>query len=48
MTNEKIINELETIITHATGYEDDADSHIDGYYYLKKDIEKLLHELKGE
>ena len=45
MTNEQIINKLEQIITHATDYEIDADSAIDGYHYLKNDVEKLLEEL---
>ena len=47
MTNEKMINKLEQIITHATDYEIEADAHIDGYYYLKKDVEELLEELKN-
>jgi len=48
MTNEQIINKLEQIITHATGYEDESDAHIDGYYYLKKDVEELLKELSND
>lgn len=42
-----LINKLEQIITHATGYEIEADAHIDGYYYLKKDVEELLEELNN-
>lgn len=41
-----VIMRLENIVTVAIDYEIDADSQIDGYDYLKWDIEKLINELK--
>jgi len=41
-----VVGRLEHIVEVATQYEIDADSQVDGYDYLVKDIEEFLNELK--
>ena len=41
-----VVGRLEHIVDVATQYEIDADSQVDGYDYLVKDIEEFLNELK--
>ena len=41
-----VVGRLEHIVKVATQYEIDADSQVDGYDYLVKDIEDFLNELK--
>ena len=46
LSTEYIINRLDSIIEIAKNHEIDADSQIDGYDYLVKDVEEFLTELK--
>jgi len=41
-----VIGRLEDIVEISTQHEIDADSQIDGYDYLVKDVEEFLNELK--
>jgi len=41
-----VVARLESIVEISTQYEIDADSQIDGYDYLVKDVEEFLNELK--
>ena len=41
-----VIARLESIVEISTQHEIDADSQIDGYDYLVKDVEEFLNELK--
>jgi len=41
-----VVGRLEHIVEVATQYEIDADSVVDGFDYLNKDIEDFLNELK--
>jgi len=41
-----VIGRLEDIVEISTQHEIDADSQIDGYDYLVKDVEDFLNELK--
>ena len=41
-----VVGRLEHIVEVATQYEIDADSVVDGFDYLNKDIEEFLNELK--
>ena len=41
-----VLGRLEHIVEVATQYEIDADSVVDGFDYLNKDIEDFLNELK--
>ena len=41
-----VVARLESIVEISTQYEIDADSQIDGYDYLVKDVEEFLTELK--
>jgi len=43
MTKKQLIKKLKHIIKTAKEYEIDADSHIDGYYYLMKDLKELVN-----
>jgi len=46
LRTECIINRLDSIIEIAKNYEIDADSQLDGYDYLIKDVENFASELK--
>jgi len=41
-----VVARLEDIVEISTQHEIDADSQIDGYDYLVKDVEEFLNELK--
>ena len=41
-----VVARLESIVEISTQHEIDADSQIDGFDYLNKDIEDFLNELK--
>ena len=41
-----VVGRLEHIVEVATQYRIDADSEIDGFDYINKDIEDFLNELK--
>jgi hypothetical protein len=41
-----VVGRLEHIVEVATHHEIDAESQVDGYDYLVKDIEEFLNELK--
>lgn len=46
LRTESIINRLDSIIEVAKNHEIDADSQLDGYNYLVKDVENFARELK--
>ena len=46
LRTESIINRLDSIIEVAKNHAIDADSQLDGYNYLLKDVENFARELK--
>ena len=41
-----VVNRIESMVNVATQHRIDADSVVDGFDYLNKDIEEFLNELK--